>query len=169
MGFDYRTYTGLGKQTLGGHRQSLCAPGPRGGEQWPHRRLTQTCLWVSRSLWWRQGLAVACCRDGDTECASAYTGPFEGGQHCLHCLHNSLVSGQITVREHSPAQCQKIGLKIYWPWPCPSEQDPVFHTVSLFHKEASISLLSLSIRGQREWKPQLPKTNQTDHMDHSFV
>ena len=23
MGFDYRTYTGLGKQTLGGHRQNL--------------------------------------------------------------------------------------------------------------------------------------------------
>ena len=23
MGFDYRTYTGLGKQALGGHRQSL--------------------------------------------------------------------------------------------------------------------------------------------------
>ena len=23
MGFDYRTYTGLGKQTLGGHKQKL--------------------------------------------------------------------------------------------------------------------------------------------------
>ena len=23
MGFDYRTYTGLGKQTLGGHKQNL--------------------------------------------------------------------------------------------------------------------------------------------------
>ena len=37
------------------------------------------------------------------------------------------------------------------------------------HQEASISLLSLSIRGQTEWKPQLQKTNQTDHLDHSLV
>ena len=26
MGFDYRTYSGLGKQTLGGHKQSLVCP-----------------------------------------------------------------------------------------------------------------------------------------------
>ena len=33
----------------------------------------------------------------------------------------------------------------------------------------SISLLSLFIRRQTEWKPQSQKTNQTDHMDHSLV
>ena len=33
----------------------------------------------------------------------------------------------------------------------------------------SISLLSLFIRRQKEWKPQSQKTNQTDHMDHSLV
>ena len=32
---------------------------------------------------------------------------------------------------------------------------------SLSHQEASISLLSLSIRGQTEWKPQSQKTNLT--------
>ena len=37
------------------------------------------------------------------------------------------------------------------------------------HQEASTSLLFLSIRGQREWKPQLQKINQTDHLDHSLV
>jgi len=31
--------------------------------------------------------------------------------------------------------------------PPPSEQDPVFPTISLSHEEASISLLSLSVRG----------------------
>ena len=31
------------------------------------------------------------------------------------------------------------------------------------------SLLSSSIRGQTELKPQSQKTNQTDHMDHSLV
>ena len=79
-----------------------------------------------------------------------------------------LVSGQ-TEREHSPAQQQKIGLKIYWAWPRPSEQDPVSPTVSLSHQEASISLLSSFLRGQTEWKPQSQKTNQTDHINHSLV
>ena len=36
-------------------------------------------------------------------------------------------------------------------------------------QEASISLLSLSVRGQAEWKPQSQKTYQTDHMNHSLV
>ena len=30
-----------GKQTLGGHKQTSCAPGPRRKDQWPHKRLTQ--------------------------------------------------------------------------------------------------------------------------------
>ena len=63
---------------------------------------------------------------------------------------------------------QIIGLKIYWACHCPSEQDPVSLTVSLSHQEASISLLSFSIRGQTDWKPQSQKPNQTDHMDHSL-
>ena len=91
-------------------------------------------------------------------------GPFEGGHHYLHYLHHSLAAGQITGREHSPAHQQKIGLKIYWTRPCPSEQDLVSPSVSLSHQEDSISLLSFSIRGQTEWKPQLQKTNQSDHM-----
>jgi len=65
------TYKGLGKQTLGGNKQKLCAPGPRKKAQWPHKRLTQTCLWVSRSLQWRCGLAEAWCRVGGTEFSSA--------------------------------------------------------------------------------------------------
>ena len=58
--------------------KTLCAPGPRRKEQWPHKRLTQTSPWGSRSLWWRQRLALACCRAGGTECRSACMGPFEG-------------------------------------------------------------------------------------------
>ena len=53
------------------HRTTVCTPGPRRRDQWPHKRLTQTCLWVTRSLQWRRGLAVACCRVGGTECISA--------------------------------------------------------------------------------------------------
>ena len=81
-------------------------------------------------------------------------GLFEGGGcHYLQCLHHSLASDQITGREHSHAHQQKIGLKIYWAWPHPSEQDPVSPSVSLSHQEPSISLLSFSIRGQTDRKP----------------
>ena len=81
-------------------------------EQWPHKKLTQTCLWASRSLWWRHGLAVACHSVGGTECGSACIGPFEGGHYYLHYLHHSLVSGQTTGREHSSTHQQKIGVQI---------------------------------------------------------
>ena len=60
--------------------------------------------------------------------------PLNQGRHT-----SAQVSGQTTGREHSPAHQQKIGLKVYWAWPRPSEQDPVFPTVSLSHQEASIS------------------------------
>ena len=50
-----------------------------------------------------------------------------------------------------------IGLKIYWAWPHPSEQDPVSPSVIFSHQEASISLLFFSIRGQTDWKPQSQK------------
>ena len=56
-------------------------------------------------------------------------------------------------REHSPDLQQKIGLKIYWAPPCPSEQELVSPSVSLSHQEDSISLLFFSIRGQTDWKP----------------
>ena len=92
-----------------------------------------------------------------------------GGHHYLHHLHHSLVSGQATGREQGLTHHQKIELKIYWTWPCPSEQDPIFPTVSFSLQEASTGLLFLSIRGQTEWKPRSQKTNQTDHMDHSPV
>ena len=47
------------------------------------------------------------------ECSSAYTG--------------------LLPPPLAQAQQQKIGLKIYWAWPCPSEQDPGSPSVSLFH------------------------------------
>ena len=38
-----------------GTNKTLYAPGPKRKELWPHKRLTQTCLWEPRSLWWRCG------------------------------------------------------------------------------------------------------------------
>ena len=49
---------------------------------------------------------------------------------------------------------------IYWTWPRPSEQDPIFPSVSLSHQKASTSLLPFSIRGQTDWNPQSQETNQ---------
>ena len=72
-------------------------------------------------------------------------------------------------REYSPIHQQKIGLKIYWAWPCPSEQDPDSPTANPSRQEASTNPFFLSIRGQTELKPQSQKTNQTDHMDHNLV
>ena len=142
--------------------KTMCVTGARRKEQWPHKRLTQICLWVSRSLQQKLGSAAACCRVGGPECSSARTGRFEGGCHYLHYLHHSLLSVQTKGREHNPSHQEKIGLKIYWAWPHPSGQDPVSPTVILSHQDGSISLLSLCLRGQREWK-------STDHKDHSLV
>ena len=43
----------------GGQKLNLCAQEPRRKEQWPYKRLNQTCLWVFGSLQWRCGSAVA--------------------------------------------------------------------------------------------------------------
>ena len=78
---------------LEGTNKPLCTPGPRRKEQWPHKRFTQTCLWVPRSLQQRHESAVACYRVGSIECSSVCRGSFEGGHHYLHYLLHSLASG----------------------------------------------------------------------------
>ena len=102
-----------GNRLLEGTNKTLGAPGPGRKEQGPHKGLTQTCPWVSRSPWQRRGSAVYCSRVGGTECSSACLGPLEGGGHYLHYLHLSLVSGQTIGREDSPTHQQKIELNIY--------------------------------------------------------
>ena len=71
---------------------------------------------------------------------------------------DSLASRQTIGKEHSHVRQKKFGLKIHWAWSSPSEKDPAFPTVSLSNQEDSISILSLFIRGQTEWKPQSQKT-----------
>ena len=108
--------------------KSCATPGPRRKEQWPQKRLTQTCLWVSRLL------------------AEAWIGSvlLQGQGHWVHQDMQGTFRRRATLsslpppvwprshtgREHSPAHQQKIGLKIYWAWPCPSEQDPLSPTVN---------------------------------------
>ena len=75
MGFDRRNSTGLGEPEtplLGGADKVMCASGPRGKKQLPQKRLDQTYLLVSEGLLWRQGAAVAHCRDKDTGSGSSW-------------------------------------------------------------------------------------------------
>ena len=97
-----------GNGLLEGTNKTLCTPTPRRKEQWPQKRLTQTCLWVSRGLQQRRRLAVTCCNVKGTECGRACRGSLERGFHYLHHLYHSLVSGQTVGREHSPIHQQKI-------------------------------------------------------------
>ena len=53
--FDYRISPGLGNKLLEGTNKTVCAPGARKKEQSPHKRLSQTCLWGCKSLWWGVG------------------------------------------------------------------------------------------------------------------
>ena len=51
----------------------------------------------------------------------------------------------------------------------PIRPRPNFPLVSLSHQKASISLLSLSIRGQTECKPESQKTNPSAQIDCGHV
>ena len=66
---DCRTSTGLGEAEtvfLESTHKVVCASGPRGKEQWPHKRPNQTYLLVLEGLLQRQGVAVAHRKDKDT-------------------------------------------------------------------------------------------------------
>ena len=157
-------------ETLGGQKQNLVYTWLKRKEQWPLKKLSHTYLWVFRCLWWRCGLTVAYHGVRDTwlqqswEAQRAGISPFEWGcSYCLYPWHEAKLQGGNTA----PPISRK--LKAYWAWPCPPEQDPVFPTANASHQEAYPSLLSSSIRGQTEWKPQSQQTNQTDHLDRSLA
>ena len=142
--------TFLKKQTLGEHKLNLVHTRIQEKGAVTPQELTQTCLWVSRSLQWRHESLVAWCRLRDTECSSVCTGPLEGGRHYPHHLHHSLASDQTTGREHSSTHQQKIGLKGLLSMALPIRTRPNFpHSQSLpagsFHKP----LILLHQRGDR--------------------
>ena len=134
------------KQNLGGHKQNLvCTRTQKKGAVTPQETDPDLPVRVQESLaeaWAHTGLL----QGRGTEYDSACTRPSEGGRHYLHQPHHNLVSGQITGRKHSPAHQQKIR-DLLSTAPPVSTVPP---TVSLSQQEASISLLSLSIRGQTE-------------------
>ena len=165
-----------GNRLLKGTNKTLCIPGPRRKEQWPHKRLTQTCLWVFRSLQQRPASVVACCRVGGTACSTACMGAFEGGHHYLYYLHHSLVSDKNREGTH----------------PCPSTENwikdllsmspPIRKRCSFLHSQSLPSgrvhnpLILLQQRADRmkttiteNWSHWPQPCGQTDHIDHSLV
>ena len=128
-----------GERLLEDTNKTLCTAGPRRKEQWPHRRLSQTCLWVSRSLWQRDGLKVACRGISGTDYNSLGISPFEGVWPQAKPQKGNTVT---------PIN-KKIGFKTYWAWPSPSEQDPDSPTASPYHQEASTSLILIHQRADR--------------------
>ena len=125
-----------GNRLLEDTNKTLCPPGPGRKEQGPHKGLTQACPWVSLGV--PGGGVGRQCTAAGLGALSAGLGPLEGGGHYLHFLHLSLVSGQTTGKEYSPTHQQKIG---------PIRTGPSFPTVGLSQQEASINLLSLSVKG----------------------
>ena len=117
VGFDCRTPTGLGKQTLGGHNETCWHQDPGERSSDPTRnwaRLACEHPGVSgRGVGWQWPTAGSGLWLQQTwEPLNAGIRPFEGG-----CHYHSLAWGQTTGREHSPTHQQKIGLKIYWARP----------------------------------------------------
>ena len=152
VGFDYRTYTGLGKQTFGGHRQNLV-----------HTRTQEEGAETLQEIDPDLPVTVQESLAQTWVCSSLLQGQGNWGQKYMHRMfwRRSPLSSlpppwfglRLNSREgHNPAHQQKIGLKIYRACPCPSEQDPVCPRVSSSHLEASIGLLPLSFRGLTEWK-----------------
>jgi len=77
--------------------------------------------------------------------------PIDGVQQWVAILEFS--QGKMSTRPSTLPS----GLKIYWAWPCPAEQDPDSPTANPSQQKPFTSLLSSPIRGQTDWKPQ--KTN----------
>ena len=138
-GFDCRTSTGLGETEtplLEGTHKVVCASGPRGKEQWPHRRLNQTYLLLLEGLLQRWGVAVAHCGEKDTGSRSS------GKYSLVWALLQSAISPtkepeassaespqtkQTTERELSPCHQQTSELKFYWAVPTRATPSSTHH------------------------------------------
>ena len=138
-GFDYRTLTRLGETEtplLEGTHKVVCTSGPRGKEQWPHRRLNQTYLLVLDGLLQRSGTTVTHCGDKDTGCRSSgkYTLAWALPESAISPTKEPMSSGaglppakKPTGRELSPMHQQTNRLKFYWALPARATPSSIHH------------------------------------------
>ena len=143
--------------------KTWCAPGTRGKEQWAHRRLSQTYLWVLEALLRRWGLAVACHGNRDTGSSSPGRRPLAWALleiavsptiEPVDSRAESPQAKQLTWKEPSPSADNWISVLLTMV--CPPEGDPIFSAISSSHQEAC--LLALSTRGQTNYKKQARRT-----------
>ena len=134
----------------------------RGWDGWMASLTQWTWVWVNSGNWWwtrRPGMLQSM---GSQRVRQDWATELDW---TIIFFASTIVWPQVNKREGTQLHpSTENGLKIYWAWPRPSEQDPVSSSVSLSHQEAFISLLSFSIRGQRDWKPPSQKTSQPNHM-----
>ena len=100
-----------------------------------------------------------------TVCAGDF---FEGGRHYLHYLQYSLVRSdnrEGTQPRPSTENCIKVLLSMV----PPIRIRPSFPYNQSLLSGSFHSLVSLSLIGHTEWKPQSQRTIQIDHVDHSLV
>ena len=158
MGFDYGTYIGLGKQTLGGCKQDRVhtrtqEKGAVITQDWP--RVAYKCTGVSSR------------GEGQQWPAAAGSGELNTRMHAQDLLKD------ITIIFITPTIVWSMLNHREGTQPYPSTENWIkdllstalqnknqFPPQSVSHQEDSLSLLALPIREQTEWKPQLQKTNQ---------
>ena len=137
-----------GETVLEGTNRTLCTRPQEKGAGTP-QRLTQACLWVSRHLQWRRGSAVACCRAGALSAAVQAWDLLK--EVAIIFITSTIVWPQVNNRKETQLHpSTKKWIKDLLSMAPPSEQDLLSPFVSLSHQEASISLLSFTIRGQTD-------------------
>ena len=121
-GFDHKISTGLGSRLLENTDKTLSSLGPRSKDltrDWA--RLSCECPGVLGG-----GVGWQWPATGSGTLNTTILGAVECWHKSFwrrcHCPYQSLALGETTGRECSPTHQQKIGLKIYWAWPCPLEQ-----------------------------------------------
>ena len=143
VGIDCRTSRGLGETEtllLEGTHKIVCASGPRGKEQWPHRRLNQTYLLVLEGLLQWQGAAVAHHGDKDTDSRSSgkYSLAWAFLESTVSPTKRPVTSSyrltsiypqakHLTGRELTPTHQQTSGLKFYWALPTRATPSSTHH------------------------------------------
>ena len=140
VGFDCRTSTGLGETEtplLEGTHKVVCASGPRGKEQWPHRRLNQSYLLVLEGLC--RGGGRLWLTVGTRTLAAEVLGstPWREPSRSLPLAPSKKLyvgssagspqAKQPTGRELSPTHQQTRGLKFYWALPTRATPSSTHH------------------------------------------
>ena len=136
-----------GTRLLEGRNKTLCPPGPGRKEQGPHKGLTQTCPWVSLGV--PVGGVGHQCADAGLGALSAAVPAWDPWKEvAIIFITSTLVLSQVKQQGgKQPCPSTENWIKPLLGMVPPIRTRPSFPTVSLSQQEASLSLLSLSVKG----------------------